>query len=1035
MLTPVDHANRAALPAIAWRAGTHGQFVATMKARLAAVTIDATGPDGNPLDPPVKLRPLKDLTTRDSGDFSIALLDGFASLGDLLCFYEERIANEGYLRTATERRSILELASLVGYKLRPGVASGVHLAFAVDQNQVDPVTIEAGARAQSLPGPGETPQSFETSEDLLARREWNDLAPRRLRPQKITLSTVLAIDSVHVVSRATNLRPGDPLLFVFDHPLQRGARRIVAATDEGEDPKTTIVRLVPVAPALAAAVPVLLRFADSAGEFREGEVGGDQRTVLWGDRLLQYALMEQSGTPADWADEMRNMADVPLSPELEPLIADLKEDIAEAVDAAGQPGGPATTDPSRFVDALLKPRIPQVASSAQLRRSLAGTFHAGADPAPQLLLNLAPQLRDGYYAAWANANVATSATQLVGVFALRVSAVPFGANAGKEPRINRDFDFATYSQWEDWDPSADETDNAIWLDQAYPAIVTDGYAVVERFDRFPMGNDFAGAHLYRVVTAETRQRAAYGLTGKSTRIILDRDWWSAPAMADLRSTSVMAASEKLELAEEPVPGDVGGNTVELGALYKELKSGRFVIVSGERSDIEGVTGVRTSELMVLANVVHGYDLDRPGDKTHTTLTFATGTAHRYKRESVVIYGNVVRATHGETRNELLGSGDGAAALQSFTLKQPPLTFTSVPTAEGAETTLAVYVDDVAWKESQSLERLGPKDRGFVTATDDADKTTVTFGDGAAGARLPTGVQNVRAVYRSGIGAPGNVRAEQISLLQTRPLGVTAVINPLRASGGADRESRDLARENAPLSVATLDRIVSVADYAAFTRRFAGIAKAVARATTDGRRHLVHITVAGVDDAPIDPDSDLYRNLTVALRRLGDPALPLAVEPRELRLLVLTANIRILPDYLWDKVSAKVRATLLDRFGFHRRQLGQPARLAQIIAAIHSVKGVAYVDVDTFGAIPEKVSDKGERRLVTQDEILARVANMAARLSDPDTSSAHGLTAGASRTIADVMAWPGGFDRGHLRPAELAMFTPAVPDTLILNEVP
>ena len=156
---------------------------------------------------------------------------------------------------------------------------------------------------------------------------------------------------------------------------------------------------------------------------------------------------------------------------------------------------------------------------------------------------------------------------------------------------------------------------------------------------------------------------------------------------------------------------------------------------------------------------------------------------------------------------------------------------------------------------------------------------------------PTGVQNVRAVYRSGIGRSGNVQAGQINLLQTRPLGVAAVVNPLRASGGADRESRDLARENAPLSVMPLDRLVSVQDYADFTRRFAGIAKAVAVASTDGWREVVQLTVAGVDDAPIERTSDLYRNLLAAFRELGDPAVPVQLDARELKLLALSARIR------------------------------------------------------------------------------------------------------------------------------------------------
>src|SRR4030095_15963226 len=130
---------------------------------------------------------------------------------------------------------------------------------------------------------------------------------------------------------------------------------------------------------------------------------------------------------------------------------------------------------------------------------------------------------------------------------------------------------------------------------------------------------------------------------------------------------------------------------------------------------------------------------------------------------------------------------------------------------------------------------------------------------------PTGVLNVNSTYPRGIGKPGNVKANQVSLLQTKPLGVKSVINPLAASGGADREDRDTARENAPLAVMALDRLVSLQDYGDFTRTFAGIAKASARLLSDGHRQLVHLTIAGADDIPIDPVSDLYKNLLIALR--------------------------------------------------------------------------------------------------------------------------------------------------------------------------
>ena len=109
--------------------------------------------------------------------------------------------------------------------------------------------------------------------------------------------------------------------------------------------------------------------------------------------------------------------------------------------------------------------------------------------------------------------------------------------------------------------------------------------------------------------------------------------------------------------------------------------------------------------------------------------------------------------------------------------------------------------------------------------DDDGRTTVQFGDGINGARLPTGQNNVRAEYRKGTGLGGLVEAGQLSQLLSRPLGLKEVVNPEDAEGAEDPESRDDARKNAPTTVLTLDRAVSLQDYEDFARTFAGVAKA------------------------------------------------------------------------------------------------------------------------------------------------------------------------------------------------------------------
>src|SRR5213078_1936071 len=111
--TPIGIDNRPGLSAIGYRVGTHSRFKASMRARLSDPDLGA----------------LKALMTREDDDFSIALLDAWASVADVLTFYQERIANEAFLRTATERLSVLELAKLIDYQLRPGVAASTYLAF------------------------------------------------------------------------------------------------------------------------------------------------------------------------------------------------------------------------------------------------------------------------------------------------------------------------------------------------------------------------------------------------------------------------------------------------------------------------------------------------------------------------------------------------------------------------------------------------------------------------------------------------------------------------------------------------------------------------------------------------------------------------------------------------------------------------------------------------------------------------------------------------------------------------------------------
>jgi hypothetical protein len=970
--------NRPGLDALAYRIGTHSTFLETMKARLSSRDFPALG----------------GLTTRDGGDPAIALLDAWAVVGDVLTFYQERIANEGYLRTATERRSVLELARLIGYAPRPGVASSVYLAYLLDEkpkpalapgSPVTPVStsedepetvVPAGARAQSVPGgPGETQQSFETSEDITARAAWNSLQVRLTRPQTFETFAQSDPQALYLKGIATQLKVNDPLLI-----------------GSGGTPQLYRVRRVETDPPR-------------------------DRTRVTVELWLGGAAKAQSP---------------------EPRITGL----------------------SNVLDTLGKPPLAQPRDSRGLNRDVSRLLGPGSDLKARLLSVARPELRASLYRAWANVPAAPAST--LEVYALRARAAVFGNNAPVKVLSAKPADDGTvvFSTTE-WTltkndvfglPHATEDPQVVWLDAAYPQIASQSWIVLLRPAAAESVQQLV---ITRVVGTGEQSRADYGMAAKVTRAALAKPWLDLEAgekqdtFAAIRGTAVFAQSELLELVEEPISLPVGGGDLELAGLYDGLRPGRWLIVSGERVDIgelddKGnvavpVPGVPAAELVMVAGVSQdvsrratpistegngsaegtGKDVPLPGERTHTTITLANSLAYRYKRDTLTIYGNVAHATHGETRFEVLGGGNAAKAFQSFTLKQPPLTWISAPTPSGVDSTLTVRVNDVRWHLADSLAGLGPADRSYILRTDDGGQTAVVFGNGERGARLPTGSENVRAVYRSGIGRAGNVDAGRITQLATRPLGVKGVTNPLPSTGGANRESRDQARRNAPLAVLALDRLVSVQDYEDFTRTFAGVGKASAVPLSDGRVRLVHVTLAGEDDVPIRLDSDLFLNLEAALRRFGDPLQPLRLAVRRRAFLVVQAEVRLLADYLWEAVEPKIRAAMLDAFGFTRRGLGQDALLSEVYATIQGVRGVDFVDVTVFALQdPEDLSadlDKGGPAVASQLKLAATAlpqSRLRARLARLDKE---------------------GNEQGKIQPAQLLYLAPEAPDTLILKE--
>lgn len=107
---------------------------------------------------------LPEWTDQSPSDLGVLLVDLFAYMGDVILYYQDRIANESFLQTAVERRSVLNSLRLIGYELAPPRPSAVELTivFRRPPGGASPVvTIPQGAQFASTPAVGGRSQTFE----------------------------------------------------------------------------------------------------------------------------------------------------------------------------------------------------------------------------------------------------------------------------------------------------------------------------------------------------------------------------------------------------------------------------------------------------------------------------------------------------------------------------------------------------------------------------------------------------------------------------------------------------------------------------------------------------------------------------------------------------------------------------------------------------------------------------------------------------------------------------------------------------------
>lgn len=595
------------------------------------------------------------------------------------------------------------------------------------------------------------------------------------------------------------------------------------------------------------------------------------------------------------------------------------------------------------------------------------------------------------------------ASKQVSVYALRVTAAPFGANAPAwdtlSPTLNNsDGNTSGAPYTNDWDaptimsertiegfapvvvstalssravqvkeggfvsitanpwyyvPIPGDLGTVLSLDAVYKQLnytaQNPGWAVLLT------GGVFQVVH---VIDARQETKVAYTLSTKVTRLTFAENMGTT--IFPIRDTVVLTGSVLLPLQIDlSLPVSLSGDQLVLQGVQTQLQSGQTIIIQGNAFDSNAgpTTSVQTAESCILDGPLVPDTVNNV-----TRVKLKSPLANSYVRASCSVFGNIVEVTQGETvKDEVLGSSDGSA-FQSYPLKKTPLTYLPSSDPEGlaaVKSTLTVIVNGVAWNEQPNLVQSAANAQDFTTILDDTAQTTVEFGDGFNGARPPGGTNNIHARYRKGLGSAGNITAGSIQQLVDSIPNLKKVTNPVPSSGGSDANSPLQIRTAAPASLRTFGRAVSAPDYAALALNFPGITKATATwvvsdpVTTQATAHpYVQLTVATVDETPIK-GTLLASNLRSFLDNHRDPNVALRFQDFSPVYIELIVGIEIDSHFPQNATLSRVQAALnpganpdgtFGYFAFQNLQFGQAIFLSAVYATVQNIPGVANATI-------------------------------------------------------------------------------------------
>jgi len=480
--------------------------------------------------------------------------------------------------------------------------------------------------------------------------------------------------------------------------------------------------------------------------------------------------------------------------------------------------------------------------------------------------------------------------------------------------------------------------------------------------------------LLRTITAIEARTLGYGnVHGPSTLLTLDRPLVGAAlsgnVTSDVRDFRVHeVTSPALVLQPLPQPRN-GAFTAAHDTLHFYGTAAQAQPLAGRRLHFLHDDG-RSQELVCTNAAFAAPAFDPPRMWPLTFDRLPAPFRHADFDEStprVTVFGNLVDASQGKQESEAeLGNGDNRLSWQTFAIPKTPLTYFLAPDGVPPYAPeLEIWVNGRLWERVDAFYGHGPQEQIYIVREDAEGRSFVQFGDAATGARLPSGLGNVLARYRSGAGAQGPLKPDTSPTTASRPPGFDKVTLTGIVSGGAVAEDGEKAREAAPGKVQSLGRLVSIRDYETETLSVPGVVTAAA--AWDLYAGVPALILRVLLEAGREAEFGAVRaTLAHAQRCRGPDRFPLVVQQALLRYVYLDLSYVRDPSYRQEDVESGLRAALgltgdaaaerTGLFGLRRRRLGEAEYASRIEGRLQNVPGILWCKATALGRFGAGIAD-------------------------------------------------------------------------------